>query len=377
MFVPIGAPIEEMPALAPPMLSDISNKRQDYSSMANKQKRAVEVPTCTTPLDLRKSPGSHSSSPHLESDLEPNLNSPSTSQKSPSNSQKIKDTMKQKEIEVQLQFLKAKQLEFLQTQQKQAAALAVAKMSRCDECNINFSKYQNYVAHKKYYCSASAKSNPPPPPVQVASDNEDEDPLPGPAPKRQKVDSSSHHSVASSPLPAVSIATLVKPPTPALSSPNSDPHLKELKIVKPQELLQEVSQVMILPPANLLNHFVCDGCGIKFKSVNNLQAHQDRYCAGLRKPDELANFEVVLKRTPQQKQRVSPQQLSLPLAATEMINLFNAKTLEQQLMAAATQAHIAAITKERMPNSINSVMAAALAGSSGLFANFFNCPKVS
>ena len=26
--------------------------------------------------------------------------------------------------------------------------------SRCEECNINFSKHQNYIAHKKYYCSA-------------------------------------------------------------------------------------------------------------------------------------------------------------------------------------------------------------------------------
>ena len=28
--------------------------------------------------------------------------------------------------------------------------------SRCEECNINFSKHQNYIAHKKYYCSAAA-----------------------------------------------------------------------------------------------------------------------------------------------------------------------------------------------------------------------------
>ena len=26
-------------------------------------------------------------------------------------------------------------------------------VNRCNECNINFSKYQNYLAHKKYYCS--------------------------------------------------------------------------------------------------------------------------------------------------------------------------------------------------------------------------------
>ena len=40
------------------------------------------------------------------------------------------------------------QIEFFQSQQKQAAqaaaaaAVAAAKMSRCEECNINFSKYQ-------------------------------------------------------------------------------------------------------------------------------------------------------------------------------------------------------------------------------------------
>jgi hypothetical protein len=38
-------------------------------------------------------------------------------------------------------------MEFFQTQQKQATAaaaeyIASAKMSRCEECNINFSKYQ-------------------------------------------------------------------------------------------------------------------------------------------------------------------------------------------------------------------------------------------
>jgi hypothetical protein len=32
----------------------------------------------------------------------------------------------------------------------------------------------------------------------------------------------------------------------------------------------------------VVGHFVCEGCGIKFKSGTNLQAHQARYCAGLR-----------------------------------------------------------------------------------------------
>ena len=41
---------------------------------------------------------------------------------------------------------------------------------------------QNFVAHKKYYCSASAKAKPPPAPVQVASD-EDEEPVASAAPR--------------------------------------------------------------------------------------------------------------------------------------------------------------------------------------------------
>jgi hypothetical protein len=368
MFVPIGAPIEPLPPLqtvGSPVLPDVSAQRQDALAMPSKSShRSGEASGCTIPLDLRKSPGGRASpSPHLEDNLEQR-------QSPPSDHQRFTESAKQKEIEVQLQFLKAKQLEFLQTQQKQAAAaLAVAKMSRCDECNINFSKYQNYVAHKKYYCSASAKSNPPPTSVQVASDNEDDDPLPSPAPKRLKIDTASLPSGTSSPCPMALTPSQAKPPTPSLTSPNSEAPAKEIKLVKPQDLLQEASQALILSPGNHLNHFVCDGCGIKFKSVSNLQAHQARYCAGLRKPEELATLEVALKRSGQQKQRVSPQHMQLPLAAAEMMNFLNAKTLEQQLVAAATQAHFAAaITKDKGPASINSVVAAAMAGTSGKFS---------
>ena len=69
----------------------------------------------------------------------------------------------------------------------QAAAVAAQQKSRCDECNINFAKHQNYVAHKKYYCSANtgssaaggsnlqaAKSTLPAPPLPITSDNDDD-----------------------------------------------------------------------------------------------------------------------------------------------------------------------------------------------------------
>ena len=65
--------------------------------------------------------------------------------------------------------------------------------SRCEECNINFSKHQNYIAHKKYYCSAasgaagsipnvsgpsggnkSGLGGPGQPPLPILSDNDDD-----------------------------------------------------------------------------------------------------------------------------------------------------------------------------------------------------------
>ena len=230
-------------------------------------------------------------------------------------------------------------------------------------------RLQNYVAHKKYYCSASAKAHPPPAPVQVASDNEDDEPVAGPAPKIKQENGPHARATPTPPRPQKSPASNT-----SLASPNgsNDIAVKELKLVKPQDLLQDPAPALVLPgiPAN---HFVCDGCGIKFKSVSNLQAHQARYCAGLRKSEDMSPIEAaILKRNHQQQQkqnRVSPPQLPLPLTAADMMTFLNAKSIEQQLAVAAAQAAAAAaITKDKQqqPPSISSVMAVAtaLAGTS-------------
>jgi len=343
MFVPVGVPVEGLPNLHSDF-PDISVQRQEASSLVKKHpQRASDAPSCTAPLDLRKSQRNRASStPHPEDDLDQHRNFPSFPQRFP-------------KIEVQLQFLKAKQLEFLQTHNEQAvASLAMANMSRCDECNINFSKYQNYVAHKKYYCSG--KSNLSTTPVQAVSENDDDDPLPDPAPKRLKVDTSG----PSSPLPLSTTLSLANPSSSGLTSPVHDAQSKELKLEKPQNQLKEPSHPLLHSSDN--PHFVCDGCGIKFKSVSNLQAHKARYCAGLRKSEELASFEVALGRSNQRKQSVSPQQMHIPLAIAEMVNLLNAKTLKKQLLVRAKQAQFSAFTKEKIPSSIN----AEKAGTSGL-----------
>ena len=215
------------------------------------------------------------------------------------------------------------------------------------------------MAHKKYYCSSSAKSSLPAQ-VQVTSDTEEEEPVAGPAPK-VKVEAGSPTPPGPSKIPASSTGQA------SPSHSHNDHVIKELKLVKPQDLMPEPSAGIII--SGLAgNHFICDGCGIKFKSVSNLQAHQARYCAGLRKSEDLAPVEAAgAKRHHQPKpSRISPMQLPPPMTAADMINFLSAKSIEQQLaVAAAAQAAAAlAITKDKPTHHSMVAMASALAGSS-------------
>ena len=194
--------------------------------------------------------------------------------------------------------------------------------------------------------------------MQVTSDTEEEEPVAGPAPK-VKLEGGSPTPPGPSKTPASSTG---------LASPSHSDHItKELKLVKPQDLMAEPPAGIILPGL-AGNHFVCDGCGIKFKSVSNLQAHQARYCAGLRKSEDLAPVEATgAKRHHQPKQsRISPVQLPPPLTAADMINFLSAKSIEQQLaVAAAAQAAAAlAVTKDKPTHHSMVAVASALAGSS-------------
>jgi hypothetical protein len=143
-----------------------------------------------------------------------------------------------------------------------------------------------------------------------------------------------------------------------LASPTHEGLLsKELLLLKQQhELLLKGDLLPPPPPPPLqtspssspsLPHFVCEGCGIKFKSVSNLQAHQARYCAGLRKAEEIHAFEAMLKRSQQQ-----PQPFSLALSAAEMMSFLNAKSLEQQ--AKAMSSSVAAEDKSSSSSSSSS-----------------------
>jgi len=200
------------------------------------------------------------------------------------------------EIEEQLHFLKVKQMEFL----KQAAESVV---NRCNECNINFSKYQNYLAHKKYYCSGLKQQQP---------QDSDED--------------SSQHSTASK-----------KPTLPSPASPPFSPTSQPIPLpnknmfnqdffLSQKSLLENFPSKMplLMAPGAMglqqpnTSHFVCQGCGIKFKSISNLKAHQSRYCSGIKTPEEGNNLEALLKNQMSQM----PMQ---GMSAADMISFLSAQ----------------------------------------------------
>lgn len=97
-------------------------------------------------------------------------------------------------------------------------------VSKCKECNIVFCKYENFVAHKKHYCST--RNPPAQPPIEV-------DPV-----------------ALSEAKTVVDGATLSrKSPTTAVG--HNGVHYKQM---------------------------ICAACGIKFTSLDTLNAHQMNYC---------------------------------------------------------------------------------------------------
>lgn len=271
------------------------------------------------------------------------------------------------DLETQLNFLKVKHLEFLK------ASGATANVNRCNECNINFSKYPNYVAHKKYYCTGIKQPAP--------SDSDDdssqsstklETALGGRSADRDSAPASS--TSATSPLPT--------PPSLAQAFEagiNKDIMNREL-LLKQQELMgKEALQAVLLqqvgrdggpglplllptpgPPLQLpTSHFTCEGCGIKFKSVNNLQAHQARYCAGIRKAEEATAMEALMKR--------SGGQLMPGPSAADMISFLNARqVMENQ----ATQENN---STEKSPRTQPEVAASGSASSGSSPSEDFCC----
>ena len=303
------------------------NNGEQTSSMSLKVECGGQE-SASAPLDLtHRSPTSAYSE---DADVEQRDKKKHTSNESSSSSPEHKLGT---DIEEHLQFLKVKQMEFL----KQAAESA---QNRCNECNINFSKYQNYVAHKKYYCSGLNK--------QHQGHDSDED---------------------GSPPPQQVVAQKKSTPQASPTSPQFSPSSQNISMAAKQNMFNQeffLNQKTLLenfpgkmpllmtPPVMQPNtsHFICQGCGIKFKSLSNLKAHQSRYCSGIKGADEAGpaaspaavnpNLEALIKT--QLAAGAATSGLPLQgLSAADMIALLSA-----QHMAAAKnmEAEVAAANKK-------------------------------
>ena len=238
---------------------------QEVEKEKGAQQLKVEVreaqETSSSPLDLtHRSPNSLASDQEEESQAKsPRTEQPAPGTRSPE--QKLGP-----EIEAQLNFLKVKQMEFL----KQAAEQSV---NRCNECNINFSKYQNYLAHKKYYCNG----------LKGQAPDSDEDSTQQQGQAKPKTLSPSGAPSSSSSSPPFSSTS----PAPANKTIFSREFFQKSLLDAPKLPPGLLLAPGALPPPQPSSHFVCQGCGIKFKSISNLQAHQSRYCAGIKTPEEV------------------------------------------------------------------------------------------
>lgn len=121
-------------------------------------------------------------------------------------------------------------------QQQSPQVLVKQGVSKCKECNIVFCKHENYIAHKKHYCSA----------------------------RLQEEDGGTTGS-------------------PPVSPTNSNGKSS---------------------PAGQYQQLICMACGIKFTSLDNLNAHQTFYCL---KRNELVKLpDIELRRCPKCKNSLEP-----------------------------------------------------------------------
>jgi zinc finger protein ZFPM1 len=116
---------------------------------------------------------------------------------------------------------------------------------RCKDCNIVFFKHENFLVHKSMYCASRRSSDM----------NNVSSPSPEPPESDHAPNSSPDITIDSKPLPV---------PSPTRSVTSTPPHGS--------------------PPPPLAQHhppvfqFFCVACGIRFTSLDTLQAHQAFYC---------------------------------------------------------------------------------------------------
>lgn len=135
-------------------------------------------------------------------------------------------------------------------------------VSKCSDCNIVFYKRENYLIHKKHYCSSR----------QGKSVSEDED---------SSTDMMSRRQVLSTRLAAAATPERSHSVDSSETSPQEKPEVKEpttpgRTAKSPQE--DKLSPSRAREAGEIIYRFYCVPCKIKFSSASTLQAHKEFYC---------------------------------------------------------------------------------------------------
>ena len=123
-------------------------------------------------------------------------------------------------------------------------------VSKCRECNIVFCKHENYMAHKKHYCSA-----------RLEGGGDDGGSVPSPQ---------GGGGVPSS--PSGNMPNGGSPPHSKDRGRSASPTIGSSLSAQQQQQGQAGQKPLTL------FQFICVACGIKFTSLDNLTAHQAYYC---------------------------------------------------------------------------------------------------
>ncbi|XP_022254579.1 zinc finger protein ZFPM2-like [Limulus polyphemus] len=136
-------------------------------------------------------------------------------------------------------------------------ALVKQGSSQCKECNIVFYKYENYMIHKKNYCSSRQQKT-----------------------KHNTVTPSKtkHNTIT----PTATSSTIID--TELQQDGTCDLEIDSSKITAANKTLETLPSQ---PIERQYFQFFCLACGVKFTSLKNLKAHQTYYCS---KPSEMAGL---------------------------------------------------------------------------------------
>lgn len=159
-----------------------------------------------------------------------------------------------------------------------------SSVSKCVDCNIVFYKHENYLIHKKHYCSG--RRNRPSSPGTSSEDSIGAASTPGAKSVEHEQSKGDRHYSSET---DVSDKGSHKSLSPAIQSPKSDSkHSTDAS--RPSSI-----------PDEILYRFYCVPCKIKFSSSSTLKAHKKFYC-----PHGQESEQTVLPKKPLEDRGNSP-----------------------------------------------------------------------